>query len=295
MDAWHRGEAGCGVSEATLTTQIARAHEGGWRVPHMLSAIAGLLAALASTAGLLVPGLYAADTLWASAQCRGNDAVTLAIAVPVLLVSITLAARGSVSGRLVWLGMLAYLAYGYAFYLFGVALNVAFLAYVAIVAISLYVLVAELVRLPAEDIARRFSAGAPVRAVAGYLLFVAGFLGLMWSARVIGFMASGEVPSDVVSSGVSSAIVYAMDLALLVPALAICGVMLWRRRPWGLVLGTVVLAKCTAYPLALLGMGVFAAQAGVEADYYMMGFWLAFSLVSVIMFARMLGALKGTE
>ncbi len=262
------------------------------RTAAALTWLLAALAALASAAGLLVESLYAADTLWASAQCRGNDLVTLAVAVPALVVSGLLARRGSTRGRLVWMGMLGYLFYGYAFYLFGMALNVLFFVYVAIFAISAYLLAAALGGTDAAAVAGRFSAKAPVRAVAGYLFFVAAFLGLMWSARVIGFMVTGTVPADIVSSGAKSAVVYAMDLAVLVPALVISAVQLWRRKAWGYVLGTVVLVKCTAYPLALLGMGAFAAQAGVESDYYLMGFWGLFALASVVIMARLLTTIE---
>jgi hypothetical protein len=257
-----------------------------------LSWVAALLAGVASLAGLVEPAVYAGDTLWASTQVRGNDLVTLVLAVPVLALSLVHVRRDSTRARLVWLGMLGYLVYGYAFYLFGLALNPLFPAYVAVFSISLFVLIVELVRTDPKAVSSRFSVDAPTRAVAGYLWFVAGFLGLMWSARVVSYLVSGRVPQDVVASGVKSAVVYAMDLSVLVPALAIAGLLLWRREAWGYVVGTVVLVKCTAYPLALLGMSAFAIPAGVSEDAYLAAFWALFSAASVFVFARLLGSIR---
>ena len=65
------------------------------------------------------------------------DLVTLLVAVPALILSGRKARSGSVRAHLVWLGVVAYAGYNYAFYLFGAALNALFLVYAAILAIAL--------------------------------------------------------------------------------------------------------------------------------------------------------------
>jgi len=61
----------------------------------------------------------------------GNDWVTPAIALPLLTTGLLLDRRGSICGRLLWLGALGYAVYNYAFFLFGAALNSFFPLYVA--------------------------------------------------------------------------------------------------------------------------------------------------------------------
>jgi hypothetical protein len=79
--------------------------------------------------GLLLPDQYK-DAEWIRVTWYGNDWITILGAVPLLWIGIRTAARGSVRGLLLTLGMVAYSVYNYAFYLFGAALNVFFPLYV---------------------------------------------------------------------------------------------------------------------------------------------------------------------
>ena len=93
-----------------------------------------ILAALTSIGGLLRPDLYR-DNLFVKTTWLGNDAVTLFIAVPILIAALVYSAKGSSKGQLIWMGMLDYMLYNYAFYLFGAAFNVFFLLYAALLAL----------------------------------------------------------------------------------------------------------------------------------------------------------------
>src|SRR5687767_1842720 len=75
---------------------------------------------LQAALGLLLPGEYR-DPEWIRATWFGNDCVSLLIALPLLVASFVSSRRASARGVLVWLGMLAYATYNYAFYLFGAA------------------------------------------------------------------------------------------------------------------------------------------------------------------------------
>src|SRR4029079_11617041 len=79
--------------------------------------VAGLIVAI-SVLGLAVEGLYH-DGAWAAQAFRGGDLVTLIVAAPLLVVGTILAQRGSARGTAVWLGMVGYAIYNYAFYVFG--------------------------------------------------------------------------------------------------------------------------------------------------------------------------------
>ncbi len=261
----------------------------------IISALAGVFALAASAGGLFIGGLYRADTVWASSQLRGNDLVTLAVAVPLLFASLLLAARGSARARLVWLGSLAYLAYNYAFYLFGAAFNEFFLIYVGAFALPLGALVLGLAAVDAAAFAGLFRPRTPVRWIGGYMIFVALFLGINWTSRALGFLATGRVPPDILNSGLPTAIVYAIDLSLLVPALAVAGALLWKRRPWGYVLGTVLMVKGATYPMALIAMGIFAARADVPGAWDMMPFWIVFAAISLVALGFLLGNMKAGD
>jgi hypothetical protein len=94
----------------------------GLRTAYLLSTIIAFLAIVASAGGLLLGDLYR-DNALVTVGWVGNDLVTLVVAVSVLVAALILSMRGSLRARLVWLGMLGYTLYNYAFYLFGAAFN----------------------------------------------------------------------------------------------------------------------------------------------------------------------------
>jgi hypothetical protein len=71
--------------------------------------LVAVLAGLASLIGLLVDGVYAGEASMAE-MLRGYDLVTLVVVVPMLAIAQLRARRGSDRARLVWVGVLAYLA-----------------------------------------------------------------------------------------------------------------------------------------------------------------------------------------
>ena len=77
-------------------------------------------------------------------QILGQDLITLVLGVPLLLGCVKLTQKGSLKGVLLWTGLLFYFAYSYYFYVVGVRFNTLFLVYIAIVALSLYGLLALL-------------------------------------------------------------------------------------------------------------------------------------------------------
>jgi hypothetical protein len=116
------------------------------RPAYILTAIITILAIAASTGGLFIDGLYR-DNLLVTSGWYGNDLVTLVVAVPMLVTALILSMRGSQRAQLIWLGMLDYTLYNYAFYLFGTAFNGFFLVYVALFALSIFALIFGLVAL----------------------------------------------------------------------------------------------------------------------------------------------------
>jgi hypothetical protein len=222
---------------------------------YMLSAIVAALAAVASAGGLFLDGLYRDNALVISAWL-GNDVVTLAVMVPVLTVSLILTIRGSERARLLWVGSIGYMLYNYLFYLYGAAFNEFFLLYVALVALSLYAFILGLSSVDVQEVAQRFGAATPVKAISGVMLLIPLIMGGIELQRVVSFLLTGELPMDIVQTGHPTAVVYATDLALLMPAITLGAILLWRRQAWGYVLSTVLMVKGFSYPLALIAMSV---------------------------------------
>jgi len=242
------------------------------RAAERLSALVAAMMAAASLAGLLAEGLYR-DNLLVRSGWLGNDLVTLLAATPALAAALVLARRGSLRARLLWLGLLAYAFYNYAFYLFGSAYNALFLVYVAIMTGSAFALAFGLSNLDVLSVAARFRPDAPVKRVAAYVLLVSTMLGGFWIAIYVESLMSGRPPAVLEATGGTTNLIAALDLSTVVSVGALSGWWLWRRRAWGYVLGTVWNVKSAAYMLALSAASVTSWRGGAMSDVSQLALW----------------------
>jgi hypothetical protein len=235
-----------------------------WRWAYVLSSTVGVLALLASLAGLLTDGVYGEPESTAE-MLRGYDLVTLVLVVPALVLSQLQARRGSDRAQLIWVGMLAYLGYTYAYYLLGTPFNDLFLLHAAVFSGSLFALVLTVGALDVPGIAAQFSPRTPRRIVGAVLALLAVALGGIWIYASARFIAAGELPvgSALVESDVVVQLGLALDLTLLVPAYAVAAVLLWRRIATGYVLATVLLIAGTLHQVSYMVALFFQSTAGV--------------------------------
>jgi len=235
----------------------------GARIPTILTAIVAAASAVASIGGLAVHGLYRDDTAWATAALRGGDLVTLVVVVPALIATMLLARRGSSRALLVWAGLLGYGVYNFAFYVFGAAFNDLFLAYVVAFSASIYGLVTLVVNTDVGAIGGRFGERTPRRLVGVFLIAIAAVFGALWTTFSLTYAITGRLSLGAATLA-GMHLVFALDLSLMVPPMAIGGVALWRRVTWGPVLATTLCVFGLAYQLNLAVAGLFQWNANVE-------------------------------
>lgn len=212
--------------------------------------------------GLLVPGLYP-EQAWATAALRGNDLVTLTVVVPALAVAVYRSAtRSSSAWVAVWLGLLFYGVYNYAYYAFGAAFSDVFLLHVAAFSASTYAVVLLGSSLEVDAVAAGIRTGPAARAVAAFTTLLGAGLVAAWGALSVRFAVTGLLPADVMPPQAVH-LVYALDLGVLAPAFIVSGVLLWTRRAWGAVLAAAANVSAAAYLLVLeVGTG-FQSDAGI--------------------------------
>ncbi len=242
--------------------------------------VAALLTIVSAGGALLAEQLYRDNALVTQAF-KGQDIVTLFVAVPVLVGALLLDRRGSNWGRLCWLAMLSYSAYGYLFYALGAAFNAFFLLYVAIFACSLYALVFSLPRMSAATLARPFRGRVAKWTAIAYMSVSAVGLGLLWTGMSASFWFTGEVPAPVVSSGHPTGVVFALDLSIIVPLMVMGIVQLARGNAWGWVIAAVMSVKGTIYTLGLVVATVVAMRAGVT-DGLELPIWVTLTVLGAL-------------
>jgi hypothetical protein len=231
----------------------------------ILSTIIAALMTVATLGGLFIENLYR-DNDFIARLWRGNDLVTLVVAVPLLIVSMIFAKQGSTRALLIWFGILTFTLYNYAFYLFAAAFNWFFWIYAALFSLSIFALIFGLTKIDAEVIGHQFSPHTPVKWISGYIAAFSIFIGTMWVVRSLSIFTTGEIPQDIVRTGHPTGIVYALDLSLVVPWMLLSAFWLWQCKPWGFILATMLMIKGFTYPLALVVMSIISTIAGTGYD-----------------------------
>jgi hypothetical protein len=256
------------------------------RTADLLSRGLGVLMLAQSLMGLLSSRQYR-DVDWIKASWFGNDWVTLVVAVPLLFAGLVRAAAGSVRGLLLWLGLIGYALYNYAFYLFGAALNAFFPLYVAALVLSATVLILALPHIDARRVAQSFRPTTPVRLIGGSLVFVGFGLASVWIAMWAAYTFAGR-PTPVEPEAFK--LVAALDLSLMVPALTAGGVLLWRRMPWGYVIAAIAGTQGALYLLVLSVNSLVAIQRGIASSPGELPIWGPLTIftaaMTVLMFAN---------
>jgi hypothetical protein len=255
--------------------------------------MAGLLLALLliqSLVGVLRPEQYK-DADWIKAAWYGNDWITLVAAVPLLGLGTVVSARGSVRGLLLVLGIAGYAVYNYAFYLFGAALNVFFPLYVLAFLVAMVTLGLVLSRFDAVAVAGSFRVETPVRVIGGYLVFVAVGLAAVWLG-MWGAYVFADRPTPIEPNAFK--VVAALDLSLMVPALAVGGALLWRRRPWGYPIATIATIQGGLYLLVLSVNSVILIRRDLAAIPSELPIWAPLATFTIVAALVLLSSASGS-
>jgi hypothetical protein len=252
------------MHNATSTTVEGKRMSPRTTVWLWLTVPIAVLVAIAAGVGFFIEDLYR-DTPLNVAQAVGQDLVTLVVGLPVLVVSAILAVRGSSRAHLVWLGVLVYLVYTYAMYALAIQFNPLFLVYVALLGCSLYALIGGLATTDFAEIKARFARGIPVRAVSMFLAVVAVLFYFKWLSEDVPALLAGEVPQGVIDSEAPTDIAHVLDIAWILPAMALTAIWLWRGWALGYALAGILLSFLSLLVLAIMSMIVFEVLYGLAA------------------------------
>lgn len=236
-------------------------------------------------------GLYRNDSVSFASQAKAQDLVTLFVGIPLLLVSLAFACRGSLRARLVLAGTFAYFTYTYATYSFGSHYNGLFLAYTALLPLSLSGFILSLRALDPMALAASFH-GKRVRIAAVAFDFFAGVMILaMWLARILpGFFS---LEDKTLIEHYTTLPIQVMDLGFVVPLALAAGWLLAKKSPMGYLLTGLFLMKGMSLGLAIASMIVWSLVAGLPANMVEIAIFtliIVSGLTLAALFVRAIGA-----
>jgi hypothetical protein len=220
------------------------------RLSFFLSITISILAIVASAGGLLISNLYR-DNAFVQSAWFTNDIVTLFVAVPLLLIAIILTKKGSLRWKLIFIGLLGYIFYNFAFYLFGAAFNIFFLIYTALFSLSGFTLLQMLWQISAESFSEQFSEKIPVKWISAYLMLMPVMLLIAELSMIIPFLTSDKLPDTIQLTSHPTSVVFALDFSIIIPAFITSAILLWQRKTWGYILAVMMLVKGFTYGLVL--------------------------------------------
>jgi hypothetical protein len=228
-------------------------------VSERLAVLAGAAAAVASVAGF-IPGVYR-DPQVVIAQSHGFDIGNL-IGVTVLGLGLAWSAHGSVRGRLVAIGALAYLLYSFVTYAFLIVLNVATVLYIAVLGFGFWSFISGLAAVDDNETDGLATGHLYRRLTAGFMLLIASLFALTWLREIAGSVVSGRLPAGLAAAGWPMNPVYVLDLGFVIPLVVLGGLRLVRRKPGGTRVAVPFLVFLPLLSISVLLMAVFMAIDG---------------------------------
>lgn len=184
-------------------------------------------------------GLYRYDTRFTGTANRGNDVVTILLAIPLLLYATLRYRQGSWRGALLLLGALVYFLYLYSSYSLGLAFNPLFLVYIALFSASLFAFMLLFASFDRQQFADHLAPELPQRGIALFM-FVSGLATLViWLLPLLNDLAHNQLPAIVGSY--STKITDVLDLGIITPVTFIAGVLIWQRKPVGYLVAFALL------------------------------------------------------
>jgi hypothetical protein len=272
---------------ADETTPLEAAHTA-MRAAACIALPLALFVALASLGGIVMPSIYARETASWAAQGIGQDWVNLLLVVPWLVGASIATLRGSRRAVLLLGGALVYTLYSYAIYAFAVHFNALFLVYCVSLGLSFFTLMLLLGAFLAEDVRAWFAPRAPVRTAAVLQVAIAVVFAFLWLSEIVPALVGGRTPASLVEGGFFTNPVHVLDLSVLLPALALSGVLLLRRRREGFVLAPLLLGFAVLMAAAIVGMMLMMRRRGVAIDAGSSLVLVAMALASAVVLAALL-------
>lgn len=212
--------------------------------------------------------------------------VNLLVVAPLIL-ALTCARMRVGAARLVVLGLLLFTAYSYVIYSMAVHVGRLSLVWMAVLGLSTYAglgLLRSLLGSPARELA----GGGPVRGAAAYLVVVASLLALVWLRELVPAAWAGTPVPSAAALGLPSNPVHTMDLAVLLPAVVLTGILLPGRRPAALVAAPALLVFLLLTCVPVLVTPVVVLARGGLPDWDVAAPIGAIGLLSAVFLQRLL-------
>lgn len=216
---------------------------------YILSLFIAFLSAIVSVIGILYQkSIYPTENLLQTLV--PSDILNLATGLPLLLISMWLTRRGKLIGLLCWPGAIFYMLYVYFIYIFCVPFNILFLPYLILFSLSIYTLIGILISIDGKAVRNHLSDKVPAKIFGGILIGLSVLTVLRQTVLIIDALINKTQidPLEIAH--------WIDEFAIGSPAIFIGGYFLWKKKPFGYVVGAGLFL---VYGILSLGLIPFLA------------------------------------
>jgi hypothetical protein len=235
-------------------------------------------------------GLYRNDTVFFSAGFRGNDAATVFLELPLLIIAILLYRRGLLRGGFLLAGSLAYILYNSFSLGTSAAYNPLFLLYIAAFTASLFAFGMLWTQMDFTALQNHILPGMPSRGAAIYLIIAGAATALLWLSDILPPLTQGNPPA--LLGPYTTSITYFVDLSIITPLCLLAGVWLLRSDARGYLVGFMLLYLLALMGFIVIGQTIFQRQAGIVFStgqlIGMIGSWIVMGSIAIGFVIKML-------
>lgn len=227
-------------------------------------------------------GIYKHDSVILGAGNRGADFTALFIGIPLLILCTHLYKKGSLGGKLLINGIYGYFLYLYGTLALSMSYNSLFLVYIAIFSLSFYGFILTYIENFKGEVLGALSLKLPNKRIATIVFTIGILTSFVWLEAPIGGLITGKLP---MLNNSNTLFTHAFDLAVVIPALFISGIMIIRRKQQGYVI---------VFPILFLT--IMLAPLMMAMTYYQLLAGITFTLAEVIIFIAsfiLLGLIAG--
>ncbi|MHC1782377.1 MAG: hypothetical protein AB9891_06370 [Anaerolineaceae bacterium] len=201
-------------------------------------------------------GLYQFDNTYKAIGFRSFDWVSLVVVLPLFAVSLIQFRNGGLRGQMLLAALFTYLAYIYLIGIMGNTFNALFLVWTALFSVGLFGLVLTLRGVNVDALPAKLEGCFPRRSVAVYVIIVGLVLAAQYLVEILSAYTTGAPPAAL--DHYTTLELAAVELAVMVPLHIVGGLQLWRKKPWGYLISSVLVFTSVMVFIALtLSLALF--------------------------------------
>jgi hypothetical protein len=251
-----------------------------------LTLLQSILILAASLYAIMDPSIYKAETYNWQVQTLVQDIINSAVIVPALLVSTLFISSKKGWGLHLWAGIELYVLYTYVIYSFNIHFNNFFLLYVSVMGLAFYLFVFYAWYCISTRAINKLHYVPRLRLSAIYFAGIATIFCAMWLNEIITSLRNNAISSLLINTGLFTNPVHVLDLAIVLPALFITGILLLRQKNTGFMLSLFLLPFMTLMNFSVGFLLFFMGYNGIALNYVFGCIMMGLAALSVFLFIK---------